>query len=355
MIKKTIPLFLLIVTLLVSCQPDPVTEEYTAAEKAKVEQLSFAKITDKKIILADDEPSDTVYSRSFNVRNVLSAVAKGDDGFKLVNYSPTTIKDVTIYAKLKNYSERIKLYTLDSIASFTEFKLKTPFLNSATPAYCITETGKWIEVSGMQNNNEILYSLDSPDPVFVKLKNLKTDWTVKLSITAGGNWGNMKPGFAREYVVFFCNMAYMFSQDDFKPRFDAYQGLIGNDKLPLTQEAKDKIYSDIINWKTFDTGIVINVSGLGGGSVLGISEEELLWQYTQSFGWAAFHELGHCLNYGHDSNMTYESSDGKAFHVLCTAYWSELLRTKQMPYWNYKLLNTMKKYYPDYPLKNPEY
>jgi hypothetical protein len=334
---------------LVSCE-DTTTEEYTPEESIKTEHLTFKEIKDVKPILADNESTDVLYKRAFNVRNLLQIAADDNEYIKVTNYSPIAFKNITIYAKLNNYPERIKLVTLDSVASLSEFRYKSPLIGTDKSYY--TETGKWVNISGLQSMGGATLSVDSPDPLFVKLKNLKTNWTVHFSIKGNnldenapgaGGWWIMNPVHCRENIVLFTNLAYLFSSDEFKQNFLAYEGLINNDGSPIDRAQREKIYNQIINWSNFETGLVKGVNGLGGGNTFGLAEFVLFWQY-QDIGDVTFHELGHCLGFGHSSNMTYPSADGKAFFKVCLPIFQTFLKEKKAPFWDYKTLNSLKKY-----------
>lgn len=321
------------------------TTYFTADEFVK-DKVSFNDIPNKKPIFANNENKAIMYARFFNVRSPLTATPLGNDSIKVMNYSLQAFKDVTIYAKLKGYPERIKLMQLDSVGALVEFNYKVSFTEKDQHYY--TESGKWVQISNTRTIEGVTFSTTSPDPFYVKLQNIKANWNVYFSIKGGDNdsWHDMNPVHCREYIVLFTNMAYMFSNDEWQAAFLAYEGLYKNDGTTLlTRADRENLINRIINWSKFNTGLVGGGSavGLGGGQTLGVAEYVLLSQYTEKWRDVFFHELGHCLDFSHSSNMTYPGNN-KSFYQACQPTYGKLLRTKQFPYWNYKTLNTLYTY-----------
>ena len=93
----------------------------------------------------------------------------------------------------------------------------------------------------------------------------------------------------------------------------------------MTAEKKRSVLSELLSPRRFNLGVVAKVSGLGGGSTLGVAEYVLKsdFFYGQQRGGVTYHELGHCLGYNHDSSMTYPTN-GAGFSKLGETFGREM-------------------------------
>lgn len=87
---------------------------------------------------------------------------------------------------------------------------------------------------------------------------------------------------------------------------------MGNDgQTPVDMS---KIIPKLENHSRFNMGLVYignGVVGLGGGATLGVYQGTYLTHYSSSYVLGVmFHELGHCMGYGHSSGMTYGRFSG---------------------------------------------
>jgi hypothetical protein len=155
----------------------------------------------------------------------------------------------------------------------------------------------------------------------------------------------MNPLHARECIAMYTNLAYLFSQDATQKAFIDYEGLTDNDGTTLlTTAKKEAIYKDILTRPGFlETGLVRNVSGLGGGNLFAGAEYVLMRHYNKNSEEEILHELGHALGFNHSSNMTY-ASNNKAFFLAMRPLITGFLANHEYPYWDYRTLNTYKTY-----------
>ena len=87
----------------------------------------------------------------------------------------------------------------------------------------------------------------------------------------------------------------------------------------------DVLKKQITNHGGLCYGRVVNVVGLGGGNTFGLGEYVYLTHYADDANGSdtPYHELAHCLGYGHSGNMTYYPAEGGSLQLyegLLTAF-----------------------------------
>jgi len=334
-------LFLTFVVILFSCKK--ASKEPLPEPKVLTQNISFKDIQNVGKILSDTEPVEIMVSRTINLRDPLSIEASGTNRMKLSCYTLKSIKNVDVFVKLTGYEERIKLLKIDSIASLTSFDLPVSITEKDEKLY--TESGKLIEVKKQTDLSKAVFSVAVDDPFYKKLNGIKTAWQLNFRKQQQDidNWYRMNPLHARECIAMFTNLAYLFSQDAAQKAFMDYEGLIENNGSVLTKERKEAVYKDILTRPKIETGLVRNVSGLGGGNLVAGAEYVLMRHYNKSSEEEILHELGHALGFSHSSNMTYPANN-KAFFLAMRPIINGLLTGHEYPYWDYRLLNTYNTY-----------
>lgn len=141
-----------------------------------------------------------------------------------------------------------------------------------------------------------------------KLSSLK--WELKYhdydpNNSPENNWqDDLAPADLRRYMGMMINYGFMITSNEF------HEGLIAEDILDnggsrlLTKAEKEEIYQRMLDKEFFQMGKVVNVSGLGGGNVIGLAEHVLQnYLVNNQFSFVS-HEFGHMLGYNHTSGMT---------------------------------------------------
>lgn len=164
-----------------------------------------------------------------------------------------------------------------------------------------------------------------------RLERLKSvPWSLSLkdfdwSNDPSNNWReDPEPRHARLWTALILNVAFMYSHPDFADRMAAEE-ITDNQGALMTAEKKRSVLSELLSPRRFNLGVVAKVSGLGGGSTLGVAEYVLKsdFFYGQQRGGVTYHELGHCLGYNHDSSMTYPTN-GAGFSKLGETFGREM-------------------------------
>lgn len=306
-------------------------------------ELGTAAFTDQNTIemFKDDEAREVSFDpsqRSFKTNAPLQVSINSDRKLALALYSPIAVKNVTVWAQIPGYPGYFKLAKIDAVPAFVQSTFALP-LTDSTKLY-ETEAGKWIEIEANPHisPDAIKLKITSDDPYYKKLEKIIPDWNIYFSAySEDGSWAyRILPAHMREAVAIALNLAYMYSTDTFAAELYSWQGrLLDNNGNPIdTKQLRQRV----IDHSGLRFGHVSGVNGLGGGETFGLAEWCFLEHYAddKSVTHTIFHELGHCLGYSHDSNMTY----GDAWTVLCGNVYEQMSRSRELPVYTRNVMRT---------------
>lgn len=296
----------------------------------------------------DTEPRSTMYNsdmRSFYVDAPLQVTVE-NNCLKVKFYSAIGIKDVKIEARFNKYSgEFFDFAHIDSVRNFQESLFEIPVTSRACTFRSADGRDVVIPALGTVSGQDITFRVKTDDPYMAKIAKIKMPWYIKFSPFGAEEghtyWKHMEPMHCREACVLTTNMAFMFSTQEFDDEMVTnYSTKLLDDSgvvIPL-----DVIRGRLLNHSGFDCGRVRYTNGLGGGRTFGVTHE--VWKdHYWDFGAAdqfhkdtAYHELGHCIGYGHSSTMTY----GDQWTVLCSRVMYDLGRDGKLPVNSRFVLNT---------------
>ena len=292
-------------------------------------------------ILQDGEPDSLLFNRnqrSFRVNAPLQISVTENQEFLFRFYSPRGIKNVIVWATIEGYEKELRFAEFTHIHPFQEFRIKIPFINN--DKIYSTREGEEVIVSATPeiNAKDFKFRIESVDPVYQGMINVKPKWNIWFGKYSGSNWGSFGPHLAREAVALSLNMAAMFSTSLFEQELDKWKGkLINNGNIVDINTLKKQIS----NHSGFCFGRVVNVVGLGGGNTYGLGEYVYLTHYADDANGSdtPYHEMAHCLGYGHSGNMTYYPAEG-GFPTVCMKVYSQLSREKKLPVYSRRFLHT---------------
>ena len=269
-------------------------------------------------ILSDSESKEVYYDasqRSFRINQPLQV--RIDENAML---SVRPVKGMTIYARISQYSsEWLKFAYYEEIPMLGDALLPIPFMSRDVIYY--TESGKRVKIPRQETftNSQIEFKLVSDDPYWKMIEQIKVNWYLSFASYGGdpdapdgqpaGNWRGVRPVHIREYIAYFTNVAYMWELPECEQTMHDYVAANGefhddaNRPVPVST-----IMTKFRSMSSFKLGLIKPgaVAGLGGIGVYGLAQYILNYHYSNTYYCSlAFHELGHCMGYGHSSSFTY--------------------------------------------------
>lgn len=262
-----------------------------------------------------DEPSNIFISskRVFYVDQPLQLNIDNNHELLVRFYSALPIYNVKVLCRLPKYSnEFFELAHYDEIPAYHESHMPIPLVSGNR--IFLSESGRLVEIPAQSEltDKDCQLKFETDDPYMEKIARIKPHWRISFSNYSAGApdvyWQFMKPIYCRQGVVLVTNMAYMYSSPEFQEVLQTnISKLYDNGHNPISIE---NLNNRLKNHSGLVMGLVAGVQGLGGGNTYGLAS----YRYTDHYWDVAprnnirttpFHELGHCLGYSHDSNMTY--------------------------------------------------
>lgn len=296
-------------------------------------------------LLNDNEPSEVYFNpseRLFYTDEPLQMTIDDDNCFQIRFYSPRPLPNVVVWAKLDGYDEQFKLLELDKLMPLQQLRLKIPFDTEDITAY--TRSGKKIKIMANPHlaKENLSFEIECDAPYWKTLQSIKMHWRIYFSAynTAQAGWRYPLRAYqAREAVAIALNLTYMFSTDEFAQALYEWGPL--HSDANRTEINKDALLKRIAAQKGLRFGHCNGYYGLGGGETFGLHEEIFYEHYPDdaSKTETIFHELAHCLGYGHAGNMTYETT-GPGWPSLCHKVYTDMGIRKELPIYSRRFLHT---------------
>lgn len=303
--------------------------------------VAFGKLPEKcaRHILNLADPSSKIVGKNdytFRTDELIAVHGTGGDSLRITSWAAKTIRDVTVEMFVPEVGTYIPIAFLDSIPGFSQFEFKPSFVGKRSIVR--KENGDYLSFSCPHLDMERMKTrLVSNDELFKKLSRIDAQWTCGFSnydwtpsSPSNNKWKEMRPIFAREWVVIVTNYAYMMTTPEYKYVMSHFAEVMGGDlyddsKVTFTAEryqSEEKRYKAAHTFWLGLTNSAGGLGGLGGGSTWGVSDWNFYGHYASFSGWESIgHEFMHCMGYGHDGNMTYSYKNANGI----TVGWTEFL------------------------------
>lgn len=300
-------------------------------------------------ILTDSEPDNILFNanhRSFYIDQPLQVGFIGDSLLHVRFYSARPIRHVKIMAMYAPVSsEYFEIAEYEEIYALHDSEIPFTLLKDKEMKYR-TETGRIIVFPPMTSldKNRLSLKIVCEDPYWKKIKEIKAHWKITFSAygtsatkPANGNWRYIRPKSCRGAIALFTNIAWMNETERYRQMLVAQNG-----KYWLTAKQEDGsqtflqdnlvLINQLRNLGGLAIGECGGVLGLGGGNTMGLVGYIFTTHYndTDPSGYivhTVFHELGHCMGYGHQTAMTY----GNWAQGDCNILYRDLSKEGELP------------------------
>ncbi|MDR7373018.1 hypothetical protein [Flavobacterium aquidurense] len=307
--KKAILSALFVGALFFSCSKDD-------SENVATVEYSFDTDANSGLMFKDGDAVATMTSEAmrFDIGKVLRVKAINETTIEVANFAPVDIEDATILVTIEGQPKPIKLFKIKKIRAHGVKEIKYPFVEKTTNFFD-TENAE-VSLSQYRTTGiattKVTFDFTGETELIQKLKlAAKLKWKVKPhdfdpTHDPNNNWkDNVTAADFRRYIGFIINNAYLMQTEEAKNAF-LEEPIYGNDGVTLmTLEEKKVAFQKFIDITNINGGVVVNVSGLGGGATFGVANHVLHDYLTKDPCFITIHEMGHMIGYNHDSSMTY--------------------------------------------------
>lgn len=335
-IKNMLPAIML---LLAACTKSDIPNQPSL--QVTVPEYSFDTDVNSKLIFQDNEIQDSLTSayRQYEIGKVLQVKPVNKTTIAITNFAPVDIDSATIMLYTADIPQPVKLLYIKKIRAHATQQIEYPFIKGDTSV--LGADGNIISLAKYKSEGiepaRAGFDFTGNTILITKLKKLaKLKWQVKYhdydpNDNTADNWKeNIAPKDVRRFSGLIINLAYLFQANETQTAFVA-EPITGNDGVTfLTSAQKEKSFDDIINKSYFQCGVVVNVSGLGGGPVFGVANHVLNDYLKKDVCFITTHEIGHMIGYNHSSTMTYPKNNQGAT-VATGKIYNAMLSTKDFP------------------------
>lgn len=305
------------------------------------------------------DPSATIVNKAdytFRTDELISVKQTAeDDSLRITSWSAKTVYNVKLEMLIPEAGEYLPVAYFDSIPAFSRFEFKPSWVGKRN--VWRSANGGFVSFECPHlDMKRMAVRLISDDEHLKKLQRIDAKWTCSFSNyswtpTAGEScsFREMRPIYAREWVVIVTNYAYMMTTAEYDYVMSHFAEVMGGDLYNNNKEVftAEKYQTEKARFKAARNFVLGQSSpafgGLGGGNAWTVTDWNFYGHYASFSGWESIaHEFMHCFDYSHDSNMTYAAKTDAGVNVGWTEFvWQLhmwLSHKGDMPYLDRNLL-----------------
>ncbi|MFW0739903.1 hypothetical protein [Flavobacterium sp. T12S277] len=337
--KISTVLVLLLCTIFFSCEKED-TSPVSSIPVTTV-AYSFDSDANSKLMFKDGDLLQTMTSESlrYEIGKVLRVKAINETTIEIANFAPVDIQDATILLIIEGQAKPIKLFKISKIRAHGVQEIKYPFIENIN--IFLDTDNKEVDLSHYKTTGiapgKVSFDFTGETDLIKKLKSLaKLKWKVKYhdfdpNDDPTNNWKeNIDAKDIRRFSGFIINMAYLLQADNTMKTF-AEEPIYDNNGVMMTVEQKKAALQKMIDIPMVNCGVVVNVSGLGGGYTYGLANHVLNDYLTQDPSFITIHEMAHMIGFSHSSSMTYPSKENMGATVAAGRVYLQMLKNNEFP------------------------
>lgn len=270
----------------------------------------------KELYFLEGEDSSRVVQRHFAVNQVVQVQTLSSQSLQISSFSVLPLHGVQIWMQLQGYPQEILVGVVDSLPALSRMEFTPAIIRAQDGEFWRADSQK-VHFAFKEIPSMARFRLQSQDPHFQKLSQIKCNWQIGFKHYSGDQWRPMNWLYAKEWTVIVQNLAYLFSTPRFKEIWDHWAllfggDLFGNDGNTFSAEDYAKTYQMILNKGDLQLGVTAMGGGLGGGNVWGVDTWNYYSHYASYSGIPVIsHEFAHTLGFGHSSAL---AADGPRYY-----------------------------------------
>ena len=339
-------LLLTSILILISCSNDDGTNESDESENTEftVREYSFDTDDNSRLMFQDGESQELMTSdaRRYEIAKLVRVRAVDAFTIEVANFAPVDIENIFITVDIEGVESKIKLFKIKKIRANAIQEIKYSFLSEETKF--IGVDGELVDLSSYRTEgilaDKVVFDFIGESEFVKKLKTLsKLKWEIRYhdfntDNNPSSTWAvDIKANDIRRFSGLIINLGYTYASKVFEEAFLKEHLTKNGGIIVMSSEEKKELYKKIIGKKFLRCGKTIG-GGLGGGSTFGLPEGSLKRHLEGKKVDLSGHEFGHCMGYGHSSNMTSPIMiDGvkRGFSRLSSQILNGLLSKKALP------------------------
>ncbi|EZH71978.1 hypothetical protein ATO12_05015 [Aquimarina atlantica] len=300
-----------------SCSNDDSTSSFIdndliIDDTAAVSIIALDSDSNSKLILQDGMSVEETTSSlgRYHIGKVIRVRPIDEFNIEVTNFAPIDLEDITIIATINGFEKDIQLFKIKKLRAHAQRVM--PYLFIDGKKHTLDIDGNKVDLTSLVtsgvNPNHITFNFSGESQIAKKLMSLaKLNWEIAYhdyndDNNPDRNWKlDPTPHDWRRWSSFIINYGYTVLREEYKESI-LNEPLFKNDKVLQTREEREATYNKLINKPFYRLGVVAHVSGLGGGSTLGVGPGQLKNHVTKWSYAVINHEIGHTLGFKHSSS-----------------------------------------------------